>query len=414
MFTPGWKKEALHLVKGARKFVNYKRDLLAEDRIDEIESRRTDLLHAIKSGDRARVDEASKQIRAVCENALPREQPVGWFEDNVEVLFVAIVIALGLRAYYLQPFRIPTGSMQPTLNGITGTKMEEKDWPSLPIRLWEKAMRGRSYVKVEMDRDRKIGLDRRGKLMLADTQFLKFFSRSELYFEDSSPNFITFLFGWDPLRLPAPTGPLRSMGLEDALGTAQRNGGVLRKGQVLLEGYVDSGDLVLVNKFAYHFRKPQRGEVFVFDTLGIRGIEKRGGEQGAGSHYIKRLCGVPGDSLSVDPPYLLVDGKIAREPGIQRVVESKGVYQKNPPGYSFASPEPPSATPLPQSISKPGDVLKLASRARPGLREYAALGDNTHNSLDSRYWGTVKEYNLVGPALFSLWPITTGHWGLID
>ena len=134
MFTPKWKKEALHLAKGARKFVHYKRDLLKPGRVEEVESRRTDLLNAIKSGDLAKVDEASKQLRATCENSLPKEEPLGWFEENVEVMFVAIVIALGLSAYYLQPFRIPTGSMQPTLNGIIGHPEPEAKWPALPVR----------------------------------------------------------------------------------------------------------------------------------------------------------------------------------------------------------------------------------------------------------------------------------------
>ena len=50
-FTPKWKKEAKLLHKGALKFLHYKRDLLKPDRIDEIESRRADLLDAIKAGD---------------------------------------------------------------------------------------------------------------------------------------------------------------------------------------------------------------------------------------------------------------------------------------------------------------------------------------------------------------------------
>src|SRR5687768_7045446 len=107
MFTPAWKKNANHLLKGATKFLNYKRDLLTAERVAEIESRRKDLIQAIKSKDKEKVEEASKQLRATCENSLPREKPQGWFEENVEVMFVAIVIALGLRAYYLQPFRIP-------------------------------------------------------------------------------------------------------------------------------------------------------------------------------------------------------------------------------------------------------------------------------------------------------------------
>ena len=94
-----------------------------------------DLHAAIKAGDRTKTDEASKQLRATCEGALPHEPATTWWEENVEVMFVAVVVALGLRAYFLQPFRIPTGSMQPTLNGIIARPLARKDWPGLPVRL---------------------------------------------------------------------------------------------------------------------------------------------------------------------------------------------------------------------------------------------------------------------------------------
>jgi signal peptidase I len=404
MFTPKWKDEAKHLAKGARKFVHYKRDLLQPDRVAEIESRRTDLLAALKSGDRAQVDEASKQVRAVCENALPREKPVGWLEENVEVMFVAIVIALGLRAYYLQPFRIPTGSMQPTLNGIIGKPLAEKDWPSLPQRMIEKVLRGRSYVKIVNDRDRHLAITPQGRVDIQDTQMLHFFSRAEIRFTDSPP-----------LRLPAPTTPCTLIGLNQAIQIASRNGGLLPKGTVICEGTIDSGDLVLVDKFSYNFRKPERGEVFVFDTIGIRGIDERSGDQAKGSHYIKRLSGVPGDTLSIQPPNLYVNGKISQTFGNQRVIRGEGPYSINPNGYQLADGREANhgGKLIHQYLTKPTDALILADKARPGMREYAALGDNTGNSLDSRYWGPVKEFNLVGPALFSLWPVTTGHWGFI-
>ncbi len=402
MFTAAWKKNAKILAKGGKKFLDYKRDLLAPDRIAEIESRRKDLLAAIKSNDRAKTDEASKQLRATCENSLPREKPQDWFQENVEVMFVAIVIALGLRAYYLQPFRIPTGSMQPTLNGIIGTQVKKEDWPGFPQRVLEYVLRGRSYVHVVNDQDRRLAPGPYKGINVRDVQKFHFFSRGEIGFLDSPP-----------ISLPGPANPSGEAGLDAALIEAVNNGGVLKKGTVLLEGTIDSGDLVLVDKFSYHFRKPERGEVFVFETLGIKGIKDRSGPQGGGSHYIKRLVGVPGDGLSINTPDLLVDGKIAQEPGIRRIAEGGPPFEKEHLGYVLAK-RGGFGDYSRIYMEKPDEILKLdGENAKPGMREYAAMGDNTANSLDSRYWGTVKEYNLVGPALFSLWPITTGHWGFI-
>lgn len=403
MFTAKWKKEAKLVAKNVRKFVHYKRDLLNDDRIAEIESRRRDLLNAVKADDRKAADEVIKQLRVVCENSLPKEKPLGWLEENVEVMFVAVVIALGLRAYYLQPFRIPTGSMQPTLNGIIGTPLPKAEWPSPPVRWAEAVLRGRKYVSIVNDRERTVAFDGRGEAVY-DAQRMHFFSRSVLNFHDSKP-----------MVLPAPGNPMKQIGLLDALRAAHGNGGRIPQGALIAEGTIDSGDLVLVDKFSYHFRKPKRGEVFVFDTRGIRGIHERGGDQGSGSHYIKRLVGVPGDALAIQPPNLMVNGKVASETGIVRVIEGKGGYAINPGGYSFSDARELMVRPeLKHYLGGPSATLNLrGDEAGPGMRQYAAMGDNTGNSLDSRYWGAVNEFNLVGPAAFSLWPITTGHWGFI-
>ena len=46
--------------------------------------------------------------------------------------------------------------------------------------------------------------------------------------------------------------------------------------------------------------------------------------------------------------------------------------------------------------------------------EYYAMGDNTGNSRDSRYWGPVPERNLLGPACLVYWPFTSPRFGRID
>ncbi len=396
MFAPKWKKEAKLLYKGAKKYIHYKRDLLKPDRIEEIESRRADLLEAVKTNDKEKTEEASKQLRNTCEKALPSFPQQSAWEENVEVIFVALVVALGLRAYVVQPFRIPTNSMQPTLNGINihaGGADYEKPW--FGQRWVEYVLRGTSYEDIVAENDCHV-------TGLRDASWF-LFTRTEVAFSDGTKIKIAAPDSEVGRHLKDPTSPDEFPRLRS-----------FKKGEPILRGRVNTGDLVLVDKVSYHFRRPARGEVFVFDTRGILTGGRKTGPMAdqEGTHYIKRLCGVPGDTLSITPPNLWVNDRIAQEPGIQRVIRAEGLYHDfNPNGYELANPGSKPRYPCP--LSQPGEKFHLASEAAPGMREYAALGDNTKNSLDSRYWGSAKEFNLAGPALFSLWPITSGHWGFI-
>src|SRR5207302_5769655 len=84
-------------------------------------------------------------------------------------------------------------------------------------------------------------------------------------------------------------------------------------GDVIARGYFNAGDHVFVDKLSYNFRKPKRGEVFVFKTTNIREIERQlrlQGQEGS-QFYIKRLAGIPGDQLRIDPPHLFINGQLA-------------------------------------------------------------------------------------------------------
>jgi signal peptidase I len=396
VFKPRWKKEALLLLKGAKKFLHYKRDLLAPDRIDEIESRRADLKAAIKAKDREAVKEASKQVRNTCEKSLTHYRPPDWLQENIEVFWVAIVVALGIRAYFLQPFRIPTGSMQPSLNGIVATsKHESEEWdtPWFGKQILDFALSGRTYENVVAKKDLNI-------VSMEDASFF-LFSRTKITFSDNS----TVVIG----------SPLNEAAGIQTIQTAldRRKTGItphFKEGDPIFKGYLTSGDLVLVDKVSYHFRQPKRGESFVFDTRDI----KTGGptdmsSQDGGTHYIKRLAAVPGDTIQVKQPELWINGSIAKEETLQRVMKMGKDSKGSPyPGY-----ENPGTGRTKSDFSNPNFVRTLKDPEDTNMREFFALGDNSPDSLDSRYWGSVKQYNLVGPALFSLWPFDSGHWGVI-
>ena len=368
LFTPRYLKEGRELLHAARKIVAYKRDLMSPEDLTQAEELQARLREALRRRDRTEAGAAGEEINRFFGERFPSPRHPE-LRENCEVFLVAIVIALGIRSFFIQPFTIPTGSMQPTLNGIRVFQTEAA-MPNLLQRGAEFAWAGRSYFEITPTADDTV-------IQLEEVSRFRFFHYTRVVGTKQS-----FL-------VPAPAaGLVRTFGLEP--------GAPLKAGRTL-RGYADTGDHVFVNKVAYNFRAPRRGEVFVFNTANILTEENRRNPGGPSQYYIKRLAGLPGDTLRIDPPRLFINGKLAEEPGFQRVMSGSysspdGTYR----GYANG----------PFYLTGPNAPFHLPEK------RYFALGDNSYNSADSRYWGTVPEENLMGCALVVYWPFTN-HWGLI-
>ena len=362
MFSPRYVKHSKLLLRHGQKYLRYKKDVLAEEQRNDVQTTIDALAAALreKNGDRIKAEAET------LDGKLHKLTPVTWeahWRENVEVMLVAIIVAVGIRSYFLQPFKIPTGSMQPTLNGIIGHPMAEPA-PNILRRVAEYLVLGRNYIDVVSQED-----DRVERVM--PQKFAFFFTFSRIIC--TKQRFLVY----------APPDTLR----QDFKVVA---GNSYRRGDVIARGAIDTGDQVFVDKFSYNFVKPRRGDVFVFRTDDI-GLIPSDPETGA-PFYIKRLTGLPGDEMRIEPPLLFVNGKPPGGLGFSRVMSATNGYR----GYAAAGTH----------LSDPAKSFRVPERT------YFAMGDNSYNSYDSRYWGAVPEGNLVGRGLLVYWPFNR-HWGLI-
>ena len=154
MFTSRHVKHSRLLLRHARKYLRYKHDKLSDPDRGQIISEMQTLRESLRSRDREKIHSAAETL----DKTLHKLTPVTWeshWRENCEVILVAIVIAVGIRSYFLQPFKIPTGSMQPTLNGIIGHPSTERP-PNILRQIVEFVLLGRNYIDVVSREDDQI------------------------------------------------------------------------------------------------------------------------------------------------------------------------------------------------------------------------------------------------------------------
>jgi signal peptidase I len=165
-----------------------------------------------------------------------------------------------------------------------------------------------------------------------------------------------------PYRIPSPS-------MEPTLHCARPSAGCLST----------TSDRVLVNRLAYDFGSPQRGQIVVFTAPAGANICKPGD---AGTTFVKRLVGLPGETVREDK-----DGFIwIREPGASAWTKLKEPYLS--------------------ARTRLADTGDFRQTWKVPTGEYFLLGDNRPDSCDSRRWGAVPRGSLIGPVIFSYWPPT--------
>ncbi len=362
MFSSRYVKDGRILVRHAEKLLRYRTDVLSQATQADLATQIGKLRKALNDRDERAVKEESERLHALYVQHIPTPR-FSASRENVEVILVAIVVAVGIRSYFLQPFKIPTGSMQPTLNGIIGYPSTAPA-PNILQQAFEFVTLGRNYINVVSAEDDQVE-------QVVPKKFGFFFTFSRIICQRQ--NFLVYAAP-ETLRQDFRVMP----------------GNHYRRGDIIARGAIDTGDQVFVDKFSYNFVKPQAGNVFVFRTTHIFGIPDDP-ETGA-PFYIKRLGGVPGDQLRIESPLLYANGKLAEAYGFKRVMSAKFPYRGYAPGRDY--------------LADPSKTYTVPARS------YFAMGDNSYNSYDSRWWGPVPEENLVGRGLLVYWPFSR-HWGLI-
>jgi len=402
-------REAGTMRNHVQRLVDSQRDLLAPAAIGALTLAMNQLRDTVAEGGntgkiRIKMDELDFAV-----NKWLKPYPNALWRENVEVFLVAVAVAMAIRTFFVQPFKIPTGSMQPTLFGVWSKSYlpyagQPGDPKFQPPTGWERVKEwfaGVSYVHVVAQTDGAI--DSIGPMRT----FLIFNIRQTLT-----------IGGMEHVMwFPPDYGEQK---LEQRANLER--GRIYHKGEDVVKLQVNTGDHLFVDRLSYNFRRPSRGEIIVFATAGIpqerRDMFRVPGDQ----FYIKRLVGLGGETISLAQDHDITGAPQSGGEAVpvgHLVVNGQPLSASTPHFenlYSYSGAPPGARTLRYQDNQYYGHAMIY--ELSPG-REFQiatnhcfVMGDNTMNSLDSRFWGDFPAESVIGKSFFVYWPITKRFgWG---
>ena len=393
-FVSGTVRHATAMRKHVQKLLNHQRDILSPQAVSALESAIQELRGALAAGSGKEAVEKQMENLESTANKWLKPYPNASLRENVEVLLVALAVAMGIRTFFLQPFKIPTGSMQPTLYGVTSVPdFSHGIDPSVQAAStnfqistgWKRVAEwfaGVSYIHLVAESD--------GELKAIDNPVgVRFFNLWQTVVVGDRNYTI-----WFPPDYGQPT-------LRERAGL--RMGQMFHKGENIIKMKVMSGDHLFVDRVTYNFRPPRRGEIMVFETRGIQRLPQD-------QFYIKRMVAMGNEKVQIgDDRHLIINGR--------RVDASTPHFEKV---YGFDPKQPPRESQYSGHVNQkvlreyypyvPYDLAPLFPNGSEVYTlppdHYMVMGDNTMNSLDSRTWGDFPAGNVIGKSFFVYWPIT--------